>query len=447
MYDWSDRSRSESGSHMSSIVLYFQVHQPYRLKRYSVFDEHPYYFDTDKNREICRKVAEKCYRPAARLLLDLIRRHENRFRLAISLSGAVADQLEAWAPDVLDQFRRLADTGCCEFLAETYDHSLAFIYSREEFLTGVGRHEQRMRDLFSVTPRVFRNTELIYNNDLAHYVHSMVDEDGTPKYRGMLAEGADSVLERRSPARLYRPPHTGAGPDGRPFAVLLKNYRLSDDIAFRFSDRQWSEWPLTARKFASWVDLSGADGPLCNLFMDFETLGEHQWADTGVFEFLGELPDELFALPGREHDFLTPSEAIERYEADSVFDAPEMVSWADSERDLSAWLGNAMQSGAQSEVFRLGRDIRRAAAEADASGDPHTVDEARRLVQDWRRLTASDHFYYMSTKSFADGEVHKYFNPYDSPYDAYINYMNVLDNARGRLASLTEGARAAPSPV
>ncbi len=417
---------------MTSVVFYFQVHQPFRLRRYTVFDTDPFYFDNDKNRQICEKVAEKCYRPATSLLLDLVKRHKGRFRISYAMTGVVLDQLEAFCPDVLDLFKRLADTGCCEFIGETYHHSLSFLYSREEFTEQVNLHTKRIQELFGQTPRVFRNTELIYNNDLAHFIHSMQDESGQPRWKGIICEGVDGILGFRSPNYVYRPPHTGQGPDGRPFAALLKNYRLSDDIAFRFSNRAWAEWPLSAERFAHWVNQINGDGYLCNLFMDYETFGEHQWADTGIFQFLEALPEKVFDInPGHNH-FNTPSEAIDQFDPIGDYDVPHMISWADTERDLTAWLGNAMQSNALQETYRLERPLKRRLAEAIKAGDEHEISEARHALNDWRKLTTSDHFYYMCTKYWADGDVHKYFSPYDSPYDSYINFMNVLDNVRQR---------------
>ncbi|MEC9372342.1 MAG: glycoside hydrolase family 57 protein, partial [Planctomycetota bacterium] len=317
---------------MASVVFYFQVHQPWRLRRYTVFDTDHFYFADGENDRIMRKVAEKCYRPATQLILDLVRRHEGRFRVAYAITGTALDQMEAWAPDVIDIFRELAATGCCEFLGETYHHSLAFLYSREEFRAQVDLHSKRIEELFGVTPRVFRNTELIYNNDVGHFVSEMKDAAGRPRFAGMLAEGADFVLGYRSPAYVYRPPHTGAGPDGRPFGLLLKNFRLSDDIAFRFSNRDWKEWPLTAEKFAHWVNQINGDGYLCNLFMDYETFGEHQWAETGIFRFLEALPEKIFDInPGQNH-FNPPSEALAQFDPVGAFDAPHMISWADTER-------------------------------------------------------------------------------------------------------------------
>jgi alpha-amylase len=433
---------------MPAVVLYFQVHQPFRLRRYSVFDSDPFYFDQQKNGDICRKVAEKCYRPATALLLDLIRRHGGEFRVAFSFTGTVLDQFQQHAPDLIDTFARLCETGCVELLAETTHHSLAFLYSREEFAAQVVAHSRRMADLFGQTPRIFRNTELIYNNDLAHYVSTMTTPDGQPRFAGVLCEGTDWHLGRRSPGVVYRPPHTANGPAGRPFALLLKNHRLSDDVAFRFGDRTAPAYPLTADSFARAIHGLDADRPaqVCNLFMDFETFGEHQWADTGIFTFLEQLPAAVLA-GGAGHGFLTPSQALERFAPTDTYDVPHMISWADTERDLSAWLGNAMQSNALNEVYRLERLVKQrvarlvagASAAAAAPGAEAEVASARQqaeaLLEDWRKLTTSDHFYYMSTKYWADGDVHTYFSPYDSPYDAYINFMNVLDNLRTRASA------------
>lgn len=388
---------------MPSVCFYFQVHQPYRLRRYSVFDTGPNYFDEYKNGEICRKIAHKCYLPANRLMLDLIRRHEGRFRIAYSLTGVVLDQFEKYCPEVLESFVTLAQTGCVEFLCETYYHSLAFLYSRQEFVEQVRLQQEKIARLFGKPAQVFRNTELIYNNDLAHFIAQL-------GFIGTLAEGADHVLGYRSPNYVYRP----VGSDG--FLVLLKNYRLSDDIAFRFSNRSWPEWPLTAEKFARWITQVNGNGCCVNLFMDYETLGEHQWATTGIFDFLRHVPEEV--LRSSDNDFRTPSEVLTSYKPSADLDVPHMISWADTERDLSAWLGNAMQSNALHEMYRLESDIK-------AARDPQ-------LLHDWRCLQSSDHFYYMCVKSFGDGDVHKYFNPYESPYDSYINFMNVLDSIRRR---------------
>jgi alpha-amylase len=389
---------------MVSICFYFQVHQPLRLRRYSVFDTSPDYFDQRRNAEVLQRVVHKCYVPASTLLLELVRRHDQRFRFAFSITGCLIEQLRASHPQVIALWQDLARTGCVEFLGETYHHSLAFLFSRDEFKAQVQMHARLMAELFGQEPRVFRNTELIYSNDLARYLQ------GLGLHRGVIAEGADHILGYRSPNHLYEAPGT------RGMKLLLKNYRLSDDIAFRFSNRNWPHWPLTADKFASWVRQIDGHGGLCNLFMDFETFGEHQWAQTGIFEFLAALPEEAFKTG--HIGFRTPSECIQSFDPVDEYDVPHMISWADTERDLTAWLGNAMQSNALHELYKLEAPIKH-------SADPQ-------LLADWRNLTTCDHFYYMCTKYFADGEVHKYFNPYESPYDSYINFMNVLDNLRTR---------------
>ncbi len=391
---------------MASVCFYFQVHQPFRLRRYSVFDTESNYFDEYKNAQICRKVAQKCYLPANRLMLKLIHKYEGRFKISYSITGTLLEQLELYAPEVLSTFHALANTGCVEFLCETYYHSLAFLYSRQEFAEQVKIHKQKIQDYFGQAPRVFRNTELIYNNDLAHFIREI-------GFDAILCEGADHILGYRSPNFIYHPPGL---PD---LKLLLKNYRLSDDIAFRFSNRDWAEWPLTAPKFANWVSEVNGNGYVVNLFMDYETIGEHQWEDTGIFDFLEHLPDEIFRHP--DNNFKTPSEVIDSYNAVADLDVPHMISWADMERDLSAWLGNAMQSNALHVLYQFEEQVRQ-------SGDIG-------IIGDWRKLQTSDHFYYMCTKWFADGDVHKYFNPYDSPYDSYINFMNVLDNLRSRCKS------------
>jgi len=393
---------------MASVCFYFQVHQPFRLRRYSVFDTDRHYFDDHKNAEILRKIAHKCYLPANRMMLETIKMHDGRFRVAYSVTGSALEQFETYAPEVLDTFKQLAATGCVEFLDETYGHSLSFLYSREEFRSQVELHRKKIKELFNQDPRVFRNTELIYNNDLAHFVSHM-------GYDAILSEGADNILGFRSPNYVYRPPHAPK------LKLLLKNYRLSDDIAFRFSNRAWEQWPLTADKFARWVNQINGHGFLCNIFIDYETIGEHQWAETGIFDFLRHLPGEVMKHP--DNNFLTPSQVIDTYDAVGEVDVPHMISWADTERDLSAWLGNAMQSNALHELYKLEGPLKE-------KGDEE-------LLADWRRLTSSDHFYYMCTKYWADGDVHKYFSPYESPYDSYINFMNVLDNVQTRLREST----------
>lgn len=384
---------------MPSVCFYFQVHQPYRLRHYTFFDigRSHFYEDEQANRSILRKVTEKCYLPMNALLLKLIHKHGDKFRISFSLSGVVMDQFEAYAPEVIQSFRDLVSTGCVELLSETYAHSLSFLYSEREFGDQVRYHDRRIESLFGVHPTSFRNTELIYNDALASTIENM-------GYKAILTEGADHVLGWRSPNYVYQP----AG--CLKLKLLLKNYRLSDDIAFRFSNQSWNEFPLTSEKFAGWVHSINGDGELINLFMDYETFGEHQWASTGVFDFMNVLPEAILA--NKDFNFVTPTEAARQYSPMARLSVPDFISWADVERDLTAWLGNDMQRDAIEAVYKLEDQVK-------ATGDPG-------IIRTWRRLQTSDHFYYMCTKWFSDGDVHKYFNPYGTPYDAYINYMNVL---------------------
>jgi alpha-amylase len=401
---------------MASVVFYFELHQPFRLRRYSVFDTDPFYFDNEANERILRKVADKCYRPTTLKLLDLVRRHDRRFRVSFSVSGTALKQLEDWAPDVLDTLRRLVDTGACELLDETSHHSLAFLFSRQEFDRQVELHRAEVARLFNgYEPRAFRNTELIFNNELAGHVAWL------GRYQTVVCEGVDRLLAGRSPNYVYAPPAQATPAGHAPVKLLLKNYRLSDDIAFRFSDRNWKEWPLDAHRFAKWVNQINGDGYLCNLFMDYETFGEHQWASTGIFEFLDALPGAIFDVNPGQNGFLTVSEAAAAHRPVGEYSSEQFISWADTERDLSAWLGNPLQDNAIAQLYEIEPAVR----DRHAAGDPW-------ILEDWRKLTTSDHFYYMCTKYWADGDVHKYFSPYDSPYDAYINFMNVLDNLRSR---------------
>lgn len=394
-----------------AIVLYLHVHQPFRVREYSVFDTgevHDYFaepdYSTDRNNEkILRKVADKSYRPMNALLQRLLDRHPD-FKVSLSITGTFIEQAERWAPDVIEDFRRIIATGRVEIVSETYYHSLAFFYSRSEFERQVDIHRQKIRELFGVETSVFRNTELAYNDDLAHWA------DGYG-FKGILAEGWDPVLEWRSPNHVYRP----AGTEN--IALLLKNYRLSDDLAFRFSNRGWSEWPLTTDKYIQWVNASIADSPLINLFMDYETFGEHQWEDTGIFHFFEHFVEQWLKDPN--HTFYNVSEAIDNNQPVAEISMPHTVTWADTERDLTAWLGNSMQQEAMRHLYALENDILR-------SGD-------LQLISDWRNLQTSDHVYYMCTKWFTDGDVHAYFSPYDSPYDAFLYYMNAIRDVRYRL--------------
>jgi len=403
---------------MAAVCFYFQVHQPFRLRKYSVFDADPFYFDNDANAAIMRKVADKCYRPATAKILDLVRRHQGRFRVSYSFSGTALEQFELWAPDVLDMVRELHATGACELIGETSHHSLSFLFSKEEFNEQVAAQEATLQRLFGVKPVTFRNTELIYTNELAGHISWL------GRHKAILCEGVDRLLGSRSPNFVYAPPARSVPKGSTPVKVLLKNYRLSDDIAFRFSDRNWADWPLSAEKFARWVNQINGNGFLCNLFMDYETLGEHQWAETGIFQFLDAMPEKIFDVNPGHNSFLTPAQVAELHQPVGEYDAERPISWADTERDLSAWLGNPLQDNAVAELYRLEEAVKR----RHASGDPF-------ILEDWRKLTTSDHLYYMCTKYWADGDVHKYFSPYESPYDAYINFMNVLDSVRTRVCN------------
>jgi alpha-amylase len=395
---------------MASVCFYFQVHQPYRLRNYTIFETNSDYFDEFKNSQICRKVADKCYLPANRLMLELIKKYNGRFRISYSITGTMLEQFEKYAPEVLTSFKDLAATGCVEFLGETYYHSLSSLYSHKEFNDQIDLHTQMIQKHFGQTPRVFRNTELVYNNQIAELVESI------GRFNGIIAEGADHVLGYKSPNFVYQPLRC------KNLKLLLKNYRLSDDIAFRFSNRGWAEWPLNAPKFAQWVNAINGCGYTLNLFMDYETFGEHQWEDTGIFNFLRHLPEEILRHP--DNSFKTPSETIASYAASESLDIPYTVSWADIERDLSAWLGNPMQKNALTELYQLEKMVKNS--------------EDKTIISDWRKLQTSDHFYYMCTKWFSDGDVHKYFNPYDSPYDSYINFMNVMENLYIRCLDASE---------
>ena len=402
---------------MIPVCLYFQVHQPYRLRRYNYFDvgrEHRY-FDDAGNADLLRRASQKCYRPATEMLGRLLARHP-RFAVSFSLSGCLLEQLRDWDPDTLGAFRRLADSGRVEFLAETSHHSLSWLASPAEFASQVDAHRARISAELGQVPRVFRNTELIYSDALAAWL----EERG---FAGVLADGVRPLLGERSPRHLYR----AATPGGLP--LLLRDYRLSDDIAFRFSQRSWAEWPLTAEKYDRWV--SGLSGEVLSLFMDFETFGEHQWRETGIFEFFEEWVDRTLARRGAT--FWTPSQAIARLPARETLSAPRALSWADEARDLSAWQGNDLQRDALKRLFALESRVQ-------ASG-------SEELLGDFRRLSTSDHFYYMATKTSADGEVHAYFSPYESPYEAYIAYMHVLSDLERRLPRRGRASAEAPRPA
>ena len=386
---------------MKTVCLYFQVHQPWRLKKYRFFNmgkDHNY-LDDLLNRSIMQKVARQCYLPMNDLLLELIKSTGGRLRVSFYISGTALEQMRSYAPDVLRGFRKLAATGCAEFVGGTYSYSLAALAGREEFTAEVQRHAEMIREEFGQTPDAFFNTAMLYSDSIGETVASL-------GYKTMLAEGAKHVLGWKSPNYVY------ANALNQKLHVLLRNYKLSDDIAFRFSNRSWNEWPLTADKFAGWIASDDTVGEVVNLFMDYETFGEHQKASTGIFDFMKALPKA--ALATRKLEFATVSEAAKKYQPVAVLHCPHVMSWADEERDVTAWLGNELQNEAFTKLYGL-RDKIKALKNKD-------------FDYVWNFLQTSDHFYYMATKWLSDGDVHSYFNPYDSAYDAFINYMNVLSD-------------------
>jgi alpha-amylase len=386
---------------MRSVCLYFQVHQPFRLRTYRFFDigtDH-YYYDDYQNKRIVRRIAAECYLPANEVLLGLINEFGSAFKVTFSISGTAIDQFKKYAPDVIESFKRLAKTGNVEFLAETYSHSLVALNDPAEFKRQVREHDAAIKELFGATPTAFRNTELIYSNSIAGQVLEM-------GYKTMLTEGARQLLGWKSPNFLYcSAPH-------QRLKLLLRNYQLSDDIAFRFSQQSWSEWPLTAEKYVTWLNNVDPKQEIVNLFMDYETFGEHQKPETGIFGFLRAFPEQL--IKTGKWNFSTPGEISEDLQPVAGIDCPHAISWADEERDITAWLGNDLQNDAYSTLFKV----------SDLMGGCKDPD----LHRDWNYLQTSDHFYYMCTKWFSDGDVHQYFNPYGSPYEAFLNYMNVLSD-------------------
>lgn len=388
-----------------SICLYFQVHQPTRLRLYRFFDigKDSHYYDDFANRTILKRVAANCYLPMNKLILDAIKASNGALHVAFSISGSALEQFDRYAPEIIDSFRALADTGCVEFLSETYYHSLAAVGSEAEFANQLLKHKEAIKHYFNQEPKVFRNTELIYSDGIGRMVKGL-------GFDAVLTEGARHIMGWRSPNFLY------SNDIDESQKLLLRNYVLSDDIAFRFGTRG----ALTSEGFKSKLDAENGD--VINLFMDYETFGEHNKADSGIFEFMKALFP--LVLSDSQYEFLTPSEVAAKYSAVSSLSVPNPISWADEERDLSAWLGNEMQSDAFSKLYALEEKLAILA-------DPI-------LWADYGHLQESDHFYYMCTKFFSDGDVHKYFNPYDTPYEAFINYMNVLSDFEIRVADALE---------
>lgn len=384
-----------------TVCFYFQVHQPDRLRLYRFFDigNDSHYFDEFSNRTILRRVADRCYLPMNRLMLENIHKYGKSFKIAYSISGVALEQFEKYAPDVLKSFQELAQTGCVEFLAETYSHSLASLTSMDEFKKQVELQAAAIEKYFGKKPKCFRNTELIYSDVIGEAVYKM-------GYKTMLTEGAKHILGWKSPNFIYT---NAINPR---LKLFLRNFNLSDDIAFRFSDRSWEKWPVDCDKFAQWLVESALNEDIVNLFMDYETFGEHQSEKSGIFEFMRALPEVI--LSRTDFEFGTPSEAAKKHQPVAPLNVPFPISWADEERDTSAWLGNELQNEAFSKLYSL--------------RDKVIAAEDKELTSDFIKLQESDHFYYMCTKFFSDGAVHNYFNPYDTPYEAFINYMNVLSD-------------------
>ncbi len=384
---------------MVAICFYFQVHEPIIIKKFRIFDigNKDDYFDDENTKDSFSRVSKRCYLPMNKLLLELIEKNEGKFKVTFSISGIAIELMEKYEPEVLESFKRLAQTGSVEFLSETYYHSLSFLYSKEEFKEQIEKHRELIKKHFNFEPKVFRNTELIYTNELASFVEDM-------GYKGILAEGFDNVLGNKSPNVLYN-----AKDSKGEITLFTKNYKLSDDIQYRFSNRKWSEWPLTTDKYTSWINRLEEAEEIINLFMEYETFGEKNLEDTGIINFIKKLPEKL--LIDNKNYFVTPSEAINIFTKKEELDVPFLLSWMDKERDISPWIGNKMQKEANREIFELEKEIK------ELNDD--------NLLDTWRKLTTSDHFYYMSTKYQEDDNLN---NPYGSPYDAYIYFMNILND-------------------
>ncbi len=392
---------------MKNICLYFQVHQPYRLRKaYRFFDigKSERYFDDILNKDIIKRISENCYLPTNKLIFELIEKYGNKFKIAFSVSGTAIEQFEEYAPEVLDSFKQLAKTGNVEFLAETYSHSLVSLYDKENFKQQVTKHSEKIENCFGVKPSVFRNTELIYSNEIGETIAQM-------GFKAILAEGAKHVLGWKSPNLLY---YNVLEPE---LKILTRNFTLSDDIAFRFSDKQWAEYPLTSEKFAGWLNEIDKNDEIVNIFMDYETFGEHQKQETGIFDFLKHLPEAI--LSQTDLEFATPSEIAKNHQPVAAFNTVNPISWADYEKDTTAWKGNEMQKDALNKLTEISEKI-------------NFIDKPE-IQKRWSYLQTSDHFYYMSTKLQSDGAVHDYFSNYDSPYEAFINYMNILNDFKIRV--------------
>jgi alpha-amylase len=416
---------------LTDIVFVFEVHQPHRLrkdlhwqnqlfKRTQEKELFNYYFDNEVDREVFSRAARKCYYPSNQILLEQIDAHKRsrkHVKFAFSISGVFLEQCEAFEPDLLESFKQLAASGHVEFLDQTYYHSVAGLYpEKDEFIEQVRQHQEIIKSLLGYTPKVFENTELLYNNSIAQTVESL-------GYSGIYTEGVEKILAGKSPNNLY----TARETEGK-IRVLLRNYKLTDDIGFRFSARWWPEWPLTADKYGRW--LAEQVGQCVNIFPDYETFGEHHWPETGIHDFLRHLPDEI--LKWGNLRMATPSETLAAHEPQGEVDVPESkgaVSWADVERDSTGWLGNTMQWAYYTSIRRLEPLVRE-------SGDPE-------LVRLWRNFQTSDHLYYMFTKGGGPGEVHSYFSPYETPLNAYVAAQTSILDFEARVRSITQAANQA----
>ena len=385
-----------------SICIYFQIHHPERLRKYQFFDigKKHNYFDNYANRSELEDLAENCYLPANALLLDLIKKYEGKFKVAFSISGSAIDQLEMHTPEVIRSFQELAQTGQVEFLAETYSHSLASLSEdTDEFELQVKRHSAAIKELFGKKPVTFRNTSLIYSDKIGKRVADL-------GFKTMLTDGAKHVLGWKSPNFVYK------NALDESLNLLLKNSKLSDDIAIRFSDKNWSEYPLTSEKYVDWVSHSLQDTEVLNLFMNYEVIGHYNRAESGIFDFLRYFIQQIAENPN--YQFLLPKEVTKKHTAKDILPVPYPISWTDEERDITSWLGNELQKEAFTELFKIQPLVKKK--------------KNAELNEDYSRLQASEHFYFMRTKLFSGADYHKYILPYESPYEAFINYMNVLSD-------------------
>lgn len=384
---------------MKAICFYFQIHQPFRLKRYRFFDignDH-YYYDDFANDDIVTRIAQRSYIPAAESLLKMLNDYPD-FRCALSVTGVALEQLEQYVPEFIDLLKKLAATGRVEFLAETYAHSLSSLIDPEEFANQVKVHDAKIYELFGQKPKVLRNTELIYCDELAPQILSM-------GYKGVITEGAKHILGWKSPNYVY------SAASAPKLKILLRNSKLSDDISSRFSNPDWDAYPLTADKYIDWIASTPPEEQIVNLFMNLETFGEFQVRETGIFQFLEALP--MFAKE-RGVEFWTPTEAVSKLKPVGELSIMHPISWTDESRDTTAWLGNKLQNEAFSKLYSVSERVR--------------LCDDRRLKQDWYYLQAADHLFYMATKHFADGAAHSSFSPYETPFQAFTNYMNVLSD-------------------